>query len=158
MSVPLKGRTKARPYNCRTSLVIGFLRVIFVPLRNFDDDVGGAVGNRLAAEARLRGDAGSFVKLVQLGVSGFVAGLQAFVNNDVTGGASADAAAGMVEAYLEAFGNIQDATGNAVVAVGNLRWVHFNGFAAGKKRHFVLLRGRSVFDFVDVWIAAAHDF
>src|ERR1700730_1111310 len=31
--------------------VIGFLRVILVPLGNLHNDIGGAVGNRLTAEA-----------------------------------------------------------------------------------------------------------
>src|SRR5438132_14362745 len=114
--------------------MVKFLGVIFVPVGNFDDDVGGAVGNRLAAEARLRRDAGSFIELVELGVGGFVAGFEAFAHDDVARGARADAATSVVEAGLEALGNVQDAARKAVVAVGNFFRVHFNGLAAGKKR------------------------
>src|SRR5215467_9441155 len=41
--------------------VIDFLGVILVPRRDLYHDVGRAVGHGLAAEARLRRDAGSFV-------------------------------------------------------------------------------------------------
>src|SRR5216684_3584230 len=139
-----------------TELVIQFLGVVFVPVGDFDDDVGGAVGDGLAAEARLGGDAGGFVEFVEFGVGGFVAGFEALVNDDVAGGAGADAAAGVVEAGFEAFGNVEDAAREAVVAVGNFLRVYFDGLAAGKKRDFVFLRGGFVFDFFDVWVAAAH--
>src|SRR5882724_13404034 len=62
----------------------------------------------------------------------------------------------MVETGFQAFGNIQNASWYSVVAVGNLRRIDFDGLAAGKKRHLIFLRGRSVFHFVDVRIAAAH--
>ncbi len=55
--------------------MIQFFGVVFVPVGDFDDDVGGAVGNGLAAEAGLWGDAGGFVEFVEFGVGGFVAGL-----------------------------------------------------------------------------------
>ena len=44
-----------------------FFRVVFIPLGNFDDDIFRAVGDALAAEARLRRDAGSLVELIELG-------------------------------------------------------------------------------------------
>src|SRR5712664_1291306 len=101
------------------NLMIEFLGVVFVPVGDFDDDVGGAVGDGLAAEARLGGDARGFVELVEFGVGGFVAGFEALVNDDVAGGAGADAAAGVVKAGFEAFGNVEDTAREAVVAVGN---------------------------------------
>ena len=136
--------------------MVEFLGVIFVPVGNFDDDVGSAVGNGLAAEARLRRDAGSFIELVELGVGGFVAGFEAFAHDDVARGASADAAARVVEAGFDAFGDVENAAREAVVAVGNLFRVDFDGLAAGKKGDFVFLRGGFVSDFFDVWVAAAH--
>src|SRR5277367_540912 len=139
-------------------LVISFFRVIFVPVGNFDDDVGGAIGNGLAAEARLWRDAGSHVQFVEFGVGGFVAGFEALLDDDVARGAGADAAAGVVEAGFDAFGNIENAAGKAVVAVGNFRRIDLDGFAARKKCDFIFLRGGRVFDFVDVRIAAAHSF
>src|SRR5260370_1932717 len=72
-----------------TESVVEFLGVILVPVGDFDDDVGGAVGHGLAAEARLRGDAGSLIELVAFGVGGFVARLQALLHDDVPGGAHA---------------------------------------------------------------------
>src|SRR5256712_11820824 len=86
-----------------TASVIEFLGVVLVPIRDFHNDVGGAIGNGLAAEARLWRDAGSFVELVQFGVGSFVARLQALMNNDVAGRAGAGAAAGVVPARLDAF-------------------------------------------------------
>src|SRR5438046_6634232 len=106
--------------------MVQFLGVIFVPVGNFDDDVGGAVGNGLAAEARLRRDAGGFVELVELGVGGFVAGLEALVNDNVARGARADAATSVVEAGLEALGDVENAAGEAVVAIGNFFRVDFD--------------------------------
>src|SRR5437016_9386150 len=136
--------------------MIEFLGVIFVPVGDFDNDVGSAVGNGLAAEARPRRDAGGFVQLVELGVGGFVAGFEAFAHDDMARRAGADAAAGVVEAGLDAFGNVENAAREAIVAVGNFFRVDFDGFAAGKKRDFVFLRGGFVSDFFDVWVAAAH--
>src|SRR5216684_6138555 len=92
-----------------TESVIEFLGVVFVPLGNFDDDVGGAVGHGLAAEAGFRRDAGRFVQLVELGVGSFVAGFEAFPHDDVACRASADAATSVVEAGLDAFGNVENA-------------------------------------------------
>jgi hypothetical protein len=42
------------------------------------------------------------------------------------------------------------------VAIRDLRRIDFDGFAAGKKRDFIFLRGRLVFYFLDVWVTAAH--
>src|SRR6266851_4015618 len=91
------------------------------------------------------------------GVGGLVAGFEAFSDDDVARGAGADAATGVVQAGFEAFGNVEDAAREAVVAVGNFLRVDLDGFAAGKKGDFVFLRCGFVFDFFDVWVAAAHD-
>src|SRR6266478_3023673 len=139
-----------------TELMIEFLGVIFVPIGNFHHDVGGSVGDGLAAEARLRGDAGGFVEFIELGVGGLVAGLEAFAHDDVARRAGANAAAGVVEASFESLGDVQDAARQAVVAVGNFLRIDLDGLAAGKKRHFIFLRGGLVFDFFDVRIASAH--
>src|SRR6267143_834065 len=88
------------------SSVIQFLGVIFVPIGNFHDDVCSAVGDGLAAEARLRRDAGGFVEFVKFGVGGFVAGLEAFAHDDVARRAGTNAAAGVIEASFESFGDI----------------------------------------------------
>src|SRR5467141_1493145 len=138
--------------------VIEFLGVVFVPLGNFDDDVGGAVGHGLAAEAGFRRDAGRFVQLVELGVGSFVARFEAFPHDDVAGRASADAATSVVEAGLDAFGNVEDAAREAIVSVRNFLRVNLDGLAAGKKCDFEFLRGGFVFDFFDVRVAAAHDY
>src|SRR5712692_5062984 len=141
---------------CRSS-VIEFLGVVLVPIGNFHNDVRGAVGNGLAAEARLWRDARGFVELVEFGVSGLVARFKPLMNDDVARRAGADAAAGVVQANLEAFGNVEDAARKTVVAIRDFLRVDFDGFAAGKKRDLVFLRGGFVFDFFDVRIAAAHD-
>ena len=91
--------------------VIGFFGVVFVPLGDFYDDVGGAVGNGLAAEARFLRDARGHVEFVEFGVGGFVAGLEALLDDDVAGGAGADAAAGVVQASFDAFGDVENAAG-----------------------------------------------
>src|SRR4029077_7454690 len=89
-------------------------------------------------------------------VGGLVAGLQPLPDDDVARGAGADAAACVVEAGFDALGYIQNAARNAVVSVRDLRRIYFDGLAARKKRYFVFLRGGRVFDFFDVWVAAAH--
>ncbi len=137
--------------------MIEFLGVVFVPFGDFNDDVRGAVGHGLAAQARLRGDAGGFVEFVEFGVGGFVAGFEAFSHDDVARRAGADAAAGMVQAGFDAFGDVENAAREAVVAVGNFFRIDLDGLAAGKKCDFVFLRCRFVFDFFDVRVAAAHD-
>jgi hypothetical protein len=136
--------------------MIGFFSVVFVPLGNFDHDVGGAVGHGLAAQARFGRDAGRFVELVEFGVGGFVAGFEALLHEDVAGGAGAHAATGVVQAHFEALGNVEDAAGNAIVAVRDFLRIDFHGLAAGQECDFVFLRGGLVFDFVDVGVAAAH--
>jgi hypothetical protein len=87
--------------------MVELLGVIFIPVGDFDDDVGGAIGDGLAAEARLGSDAGGFVEFIELGVGGFVTGLEALLHDDMASGAGANAATGVVEAGLEAFGNIE---------------------------------------------------
>src|ERR1700682_2598555 len=42
------------------------------------------------------------------------------------------------------------------MAVRDLFWIDFNRLAARKKRDFVFLRGRLVFDFFDIGVTAAH--
>src|SRR6266851_6691341 len=128
-----------------TGSVIEFLGVVFVPLGNLDDDVGGTVRNGLAAKPRFRRDAGGFVELVEFGVGGFIAGFQAFLHDDVACRAGADAAAGVVEANLEAFGNVENAAREAIVAVRNFFRVDLDRLAARKKRDLVFLYGGFVF-------------
>src|SRR2546429_159249 len=81
-------------------LVIQFFSVVLIPLRNFHNDIRRAVRNRLAAEARLRRDTRRFVEFVELRVRRFVAGFEAFTNDDVAGGAGADASARVIQARL----------------------------------------------------------
>src|ERR1700686_1688239 len=140
------------------NLVVGFFGVVFVPLGDFYHDVGGAVGDGLATQARLGGDAGGFVELVEFGVGGFVAGFQALLDHDVAGGAGADPTAGVVQAHFEAFGNVEDAARDAVVSVRNFFRVDFDSFTAGQECDFIFLRGGLVFDFGDVGVTAAHFF
>src|SRR6266852_653385 len=140
-----------------TESVIEFLGVVFIPLGNLDDDVGGAVRNGLAAKPRFRRDSGSFVEFIEFGIGGFVARLQAPPHDDVTRRASADAAAGVVEAHLETLGDVEDAAREAVMAVRDFLGVDLDGLAAREKRDLVFLCGGFVFNFFDVWIGAAHD-
>src|SRR6202051_374222 len=151
-------RTSNFSQSSNVDLVVGFFGVVFVPLGNFYDDVGGAVGDGLAAEAGFGGDAGGLVELVEFGVGGFVAGFQALLDHDVAGGAGADATAGVVQSHFEAFGNVEDAAGDAVVSVGDFFRVDLDSFAAGQERDFIFLCGGLVFDFVDVGVTAAHFF
>src|SRR2546421_363279 len=140
----------------RKTSVIQLLGVVLVPVWNLDDDVRRSVGHGLATEARLRSDAGRFVQLIELSVSGFIAGFQAFSHDDVARRAGADAAASMVQTGLDALGNVEDAARNAIVAVRNFFRVDLDGFATRKKGHLVFLRRGFVLDFLDVRIAAAH--
>src|SRR5579863_10380634 len=78
------------------TLVVSFLGVILIPLGNFDDEILRAIRDALAAEARLRRDAGSFIELVELGIGRLVAAFQPFVNDHMARGAGADAAARVV--------------------------------------------------------------
>src|SRR5713101_1025196 len=139
-------------FGLQRSLVVQFLGIILVPLGNLDDDVGRAVGNGLAAETRFGRNAGCLVEFIQFRIGGFIAGLEAFPDDEVARRAGANPAAGMIEAHFEALGNVKNAARKAVVAVRDFFRVDFDRFAAGKKRHFVFLRGGLVFDFFDVWV------
>src|SRR5260370_39750703 len=63
----------------------------------------------------------------------------------------------MVEAGLDAFGNVENAAREAVVSVRNFLRVNLDGLAARKKCHFEFLRGGFVFCFFDIFVAAAHE-
>src|SRR5260370_9838732 len=76
-----KKRLRDKPA-AKTESMIEFLGVILVPIGNFDDDVGGAIRHGLATEARLRRDAGVFIKLSELCLCVFTEGFYAF--SDVT--------------------------------------------------------------------------
>src|SRR5260221_3806988 len=138
------------------TLVVQFLGVIFIPMRNFDDDVGGAVGNGLAAQAGLRRDSWRFIEFIEFGVSGFVARFQAFFDHHVAGGAGANAAAGVIKSGLERFGKIEDASRQSIVAIRNLRGIDFQRFAAGQKSNLELLGRRLVLHLFNVRITATH--
>src|SRR5207245_5272827 len=66
-----------------TASVIEFLGVVLVPIRDFHNDVGGSIGNGVAAEVLLWRDAGSFVELVQSAAGASVARLTAQITNDL---------------------------------------------------------------------------
>src|SRR5262249_8240242 len=136
--------------------VVGFASVVFVPVRNFHDDVGCSIGNRLAAETGLRRDAGSFVQFIQLRVRRFVARFQTFSHDHMASRASADPAARMVESGLDSFRKIQNAAGQAVVAVWNFLRINLERLAAGQKCDFKFLGRRLVLRFFDVWVCATH--
>src|SRR5450755_1671771 len=123
-------------------LVIQFFGVVLVPFRNFYHDVRGSVGNCLAAEARFLRDARSHIQFVKFGVGGFVAGFEALSHDDVAGGAGADSAASVIETGFDAFGRIENAAGQAIVAIRNFLGIELNRFAAGKKGDSVFLRRR----------------
>src|ERR1700693_2774544 len=138
------------------ALVLGFFGVVFIPLGDFDHNIFGAVGDTLAAETRFRRDAGGFVQLIELGVGSFVAGVQAFVNDHVAGGAGAHTAAGVVQTLVITLRNIEDAAGQAVVAIGNFFGIYFDRLAVLDEGDFIFLRRGREFCFFDVGILAAH--
>src|SRR5277367_3361616 len=140
----------------RKFLVLGFLRVILVPLRNLDHDVLGAVRHTLAAEARFRRHTRRFVQLVQLRVGGFVATIETLVHDHVARGAGAHASAGVVQADVIALRNIQDAARQAVVAVGNFFGINFDSLPFPDKRDLIFLRRGRELCFFNIWILAAH--
>src|SRR6266849_479834 len=118
--------------------MLGLFGVGLVPFGNFDDDVGRAVGDALAAQARLGRDARGFVELVVFGVGGFVAGLQPLMHDDVAGGAGAHSAAGMVEPHVKAVGDVENAAGQAIVAVGDFLRVHLEGLSFAQNPPLIL--------------------
>src|SRR5208283_2664095 len=107
-------------------------------------------------QARLWCDTRRFIEFIELRIGSFIAGFQPLLHDDMAGGAGANSPAGMVQPHLEALGNIQDAAGQPVVAVGKLLRIDLDGFAARKKGHLELFGRLLVFYFLDVRIAAAH--
>jgi len=96
-----------------------FLDRVAIPTGHFDNDILGAVGDALASQTRLQGQAGRLLQLVQFFVGGFVAGRQTFPNYDVTSGAGADSAAGVFERNIPAIANVKDRAGLPAAAVGD---------------------------------------
>src|SRR5260221_2936627 len=112
----IDGSLDATPRSLAT-LVVQFLGVIFIPMRNFDDNIRGAVGNGLAAQAGLRRDSWRLIEFIEFGVSGFVARFQAFFDHHVAGGAGANAAASLIGASFESFRKIEGAFRQALCAL-----------------------------------------
>jgi len=137
--------TRGNPY-----LMIHFLSVIFIPVRDFDHDVSRAVWHGLAAQARLRRNPGRFVQFIELRIGRFVAGFQTFFHDDVASRACANPAARVIQSGPERFGEIQNAAWQAVVTVGNFLRIDFQCFAAGQKSYFKFLGRRLVFYFFDI--------
>src|SRR5580704_1030442 len=133
-------------------------RVILIPPRNLHHNVRGSVRHGLASQPRLRRNPRRFVQFIQLRVGRFVARLQPFFHHRVARGASAHSAAGMIDADFEAFGNVQNTAGNAVVTVRKLFRVDLDGFAAWQERDLKLLGRFLILYFLDIRIAAAHRF
>ena len=65
--------------------LVPFLDQVFIPFGDFDDEVGGAVGNGLAGQAGLQRNRGGFVQLVQFVVRGLAARIQSLFHDNVTG-------------------------------------------------------------------------
>jgi len=76
--------------------VFRFLGKILIPFGYFDDEVARPVRDALAPQARLRGEPWRFVELIEFRVGRFVAGLEAFVDDDVARGARANSAASVI--------------------------------------------------------------
>src|SRR5579862_5970808 len=93
------------------ALVFSFLGEIAIPLRDLHHHVGGPVRDALTAQARFRGKPRRLVELIVFRVGRFVARLEAFVHDHVARGAGADPAAGVVQAHVEARGDIKNAPG-----------------------------------------------
>src|SRR6516165_716160 len=71
-------------------------------------------------------------------------------------GASANTTAGMIQSHFETFGDVQNASGQPIVAIRELFRINLDGFAARKKRHFELLRRLLILYFLNIWIGPAH--
>src|SRR6266436_4875611 len=138
-------------------LMIHFLGVIFIPVRDFDHDVSRAVWHGLAAQARLRRNPRRFVQFIELRIGRFVAGFQTFFHDDVASRACANPAARVIQSGPERFGEIQNAAWQAVVTVGNFLRIDFQCFAAGQKSYFKFPGRRLVFYFFDIRVTAAHE-
>ena len=99
---------------------------------------------------------GRFVELIEFRVRGFIAGIEAFVNDHVACGAGADAAASVVETFMEALRDIEDAAGQAVVAVGDFFWVDLDRVAVLNKGDLEFPGCGREFCFFDIRVLAAH--
>ena len=127
-----------------------------VPVRDFDHEVPCAVGYALAAQAAVWGQAGGEVELVGFRVAHFGKRLDAFADDAVTCRAGAYAAAGMVHVDAMRQRDVEDAAGQAGVAVRDLLRVDLHRHIHRKEGDRKFLRRRSRRLIFDVWICAAH--
>lgn len=124
-----------------------FARGIAVPSRDLHSHIAGSQEAGLAAEAGFHGDPGRLVEHVRLAFlieRGQM--LLAFKHIDMTGGASADAAAGVFEVDPMVEGHIQDGAGLTMVTIGDVLHVDRDGLVQRQEGEAYLPDRRGFFE------------
>ena len=104
-----------------------FLDVVLVPAGDLDDVGAGLFDDGLAAEAAVELQPRGEFHAVELFFFGLGDAGFALLDEEMAGGAGADAAAGVVEEDVEVFGDVEEAHGLAVAVVGQRVEGEFDG-------------------------------
>ena len=113
---------------------MAFADVVAVPFGDGNDDV--AFDDGLAAEAGVELVVGGLLDAVEFVVFHLGKVVAAFLYNDMTGGAGAAAAAGVLEVEAIVHGDVEQGAGLAVAFVFKLFRLEFESFAGREKGHF----------------------
>ncbi len=127
-----------------------------VPIRNFDHEVSGAVGNALAAKPAIGSETRRERKLLVLSVAHFGNCWQSFTHYTVAGRARTHPPASVIDTDSMRQGNIQNAARQTGYTIRNLFRIHFHGNVHGKKRDRKFLSCRRRRFLVDIGVGAAH--
>lgn len=124
---------------------MAFAHVVTVPVRNQNRHV--ALHHRLASKARCQLIIGGLLHAIHLVVFHFGQIGGALFDNDVTSGAGAAAAAGMLQMKVEIHRHIQQRSGTPVFLVRQFSLLELKRFIGGQEgyfRHNPIVAGRQV--------------
>src|SRR5208337_770382 len=122
-----------------------FRNIIAVPRRNFNHHFAGLFDHSLTSQTRVELQVGGHVEAIGLFVVHLAEQLLALLHHNVTGGAGAVAAAGVLQMQAEVHGHVQERLRLAVLLVGQLAVFKLEALVLGKERDANRVRPESFF-------------
>src|SRR5664280_2386617 len=110
-----------------------FRNIVAVPGRNLHHYFAGLFDHGLTSQARVELQVGGHIETIGFVIVHLVEQLLALFHHDVTGGASAVSAAGVLQMQAEIHGHIEDRLRLAVVLVGKLAVFKLKSLVLGKE-------------------------
>src|SRR5271157_1936925 len=131
---------------CQRSIVVRrrLRNIITFPRRNFNHYFSGFLDHGLTSQPRVELQVGGHVEAIGFFVVHLVEQLPALLHHDVTGGAGAVTAAGVLQVQAEVHGHVQDRLRLAVLLVGQLAVFKFEALVLGKERDANRVRSESL--------------